>query len=662
MDIAAPIKVGSLNAIASTIEARSSTYLTYRPDDDWFQFSTVQGQTYVVETFNVAGAIHPLRPLYMDVYDSNGTKIASDGNFYYGASGSGNAHSGLQFEATLGGTYFVNLYINDDGGSGPYQLRILPSFDQLEASWDSNSEPNNWPTHAFRLPLGRGNALATNIEERSATYHTYRPDVDWYRLDAIASQSYVVETFNVAKAINSREYALQLSVYDSNGSKIADGTVGSGNTSTSVEFKATLGGNYTIRVLPYSDYAASGPYRIRVLPSYDQPQASWDIGMEPNNFATISFPIDVGPCDRSATITERNSAFMTSRADIDWYVFRVERGKQYSFETSGYGTQFGANGVEIQLFDKEFSLIDESRGGEVTKLTFNANYDGVYYAAVWPDNWNGFVSGEYKVRVYEPLQEGCNGAPPDRAVVSGNVSSGTNPDTGEVTVVVPRSGSNVTISALIPCSASPQNVMLVAGTSTAPMSLVSGSMYRGTITLQGNQGTAQIHVRYMCNGSVQVRNLGEVQFVDPSGRILDAKTGNPIEGATVHLYRIPNALPDRNGQPNSGTCRTIETRGGSDWSNVTTATLVSSQVISPVLDALRDTQQISPTINPQRTGSDGRYAWDVVEGCWYISVAALGYQSRVSPLVGVPPAVTDLDIRLTLGQSGRSVYLPIIRR
>jgi hypothetical protein len=47
----------------------------------------------------------------------------------------------------------------------------------------------------------------------------------------------------------------------------------------------------------------------------------------------------------------------------------------------------------------------------------------------------------------------------------------------------------------------------------------------------------------------------------------------------------------------------------------------------------------------------------VVEGCWYVAVQAKGYKTRISPLVGVPPAVTDLDLKLT---PGADVYLPLI--
>ena len=77
-------------------------------------------------------------------------------------------------------------------------------------------------------------------------------------------------------------------------------------------------------------------------------------------------------------------------------------------------------------------------------------------------------------------------------------------------------------------------------------------------------------------------------------------------------------------------------------------------------DSLNDIQQINPQANPQRTGSEGRYAWDVVEGCWFVVVEAAGYATVVSPLVGVPPAVTDLNLQMK--KALNAVYLPLMRR
>ena len=42
----------------------------------------------------------------------------------------------------------------------------------------------------------------------------------------------------------------------------------------------------------------------------------------------------------------------------------------------------------------------------------------------------------------------------------------------------------------------------------------------------------------------------------------------------------------------------------------------------------------------------GYYGWDVAPGCWYLRVSAPGYEAMTSPVVGVPTAVTDLDLAL----------------
>ena len=44
-------------------------------------------------------------------------------------------------------------------------------------------------------------------------------------------------------------------------------------------------------------------------------------------------------------------------------------------------------------------------------------------------------------------------------------------------------------------------------------------------------------------------------------------------------------------------------------------------------------------------------------------LTAAGYADKVSPIVGVPPAVTDLDLKLTpLTDPLRSIFLPVISR
>jgi len=101
-------------------------------------------------------------------------------------------------------------------------------------------------------------------------------------------------------------------------------------------------------------------------------------------------------------------------------------------------------------------------------------------------------------------------------------------------------------------------------------------------------------------------------LVDPSGVIFDADTGTPIAGATVTLKRL----------------------------NPVQSTYVE---MSPTLHA----GMFEPEVNPQTTGSDGRYAWNVVAGEYLIEVEVAGCSPATSEAVTVPPPVTDLDVGLT---------------
>ncbi|HSD85707.1 MAG TPA: hypothetical protein VLG46_17725, partial [Anaerolineae bacterium] len=146
--------------------------------------------------------------------------------------------------------------------------------------------------------------------------------------------------------------------------------------------------------------------------------------------------------------------------------------------------------------------------------------------------------------------------------------------------------------------------------------------------------------------------IGTPQLYDPSGIIRDAATLQPIAGATVTLLRISALLPDT--RTTTRDCRTIDTRPGGMWSGTASGGIFEQPGFAPA--------QISPDVNPQITGSDGRYGWNVATGCWYVVVTAPGYASKTSALVGVPPAVTDLDLTLDVLNLPNKVYLPLVLR
>jgi len=131
--------------------------------------------------------------------------------------------------------------------------------------------------------------------------------------------------------------------------------------------------------------------------------------------------------------------------------------------------------------------------------------------------------------------------------------------------------------------------------------------YTTTFYPRSGHATVTYSVHYPASDS-QV-NFGI--YVDPAGYIYDAATLERITGASVWLQR-----PDDQG----------------GWEDVPTGQI-------PAI--------MQPDINPQITGADGQYQWDVLEGTYRVHVEALGYYPADSIVVNIPPPVTDLHVGLT---------------
>ncbi|HEY4722607.1 MAG TPA: hypothetical protein VII92_12210, partial [Anaerolineae bacterium] len=152
---------------------------------------------------------------------------------------------------------------------------------------------------------------------------------------------------------------------------------------------------------------------------------------------------------------------------------------------------------------------------------------------------------------------------------------------------------------------------------------------------------------------------GTPNLYDPSGFVTDAQTGLPISGATVTLYRAPSLLPDARSETRG--CRTVNTRPGGvggSWAGLPAANTSLGVFEYPLFAPA----QIDPAVNPQLTDDAGHFGWNVVTGCWYVVVSAPGHTSKVSPLVGVPPEVTDLNMALESVNLLNKVYLPLVRK
>jgi hypothetical protein len=251
---------------------------------------------------------------------------------------------------------------------------------------------------------------------------------------------------------------------------------------------------------------------------------------------------------------------------------------------------------------------------------------------------------------------------------TGSVTS--DPKSGAITVrMISGTRSAVTITHQATCPAgTPTSVTLKLSPDGVPtdypMAQVdSTANYTATIP-QDQVAAGDLTVQVACPDSTNDIAIGRIVLYDPSGDITDAVTGAPVAGARVTLYTLPDWEPKTSATDDrANTCHTIDTRPGDTWDGLPPARALDENLGIPALPA---SGRIDPALNPQVTGADGRYGWDVAGGCWYIEVRAEGYTPQISPVVGVPPEVTDLDLALTPTgpgtQSGRTLYLPMIQR
>ena len=382
------------------------------------------------------------------------------------------------------------------------------------------------------------------------------------------------------------------------------------------------------------------------------------------------------------------SLYAVSMADKTRGRIAGDYGLILSLDTSTRGTIAGAvrseqgqplAGIAVHAYRNDGEWVEEGTG--------TTDAQGAYALTLPPGQYRLYFTapgGAYRSEYYDnqatfgaatildvrsgEVVSGTNavlGPPPPPAIsVSGPVATAIDQASGLVSVAAPRAGSgSVTFARAVTCSggATPANVLLDISGKTFAMS-GSGGLYAVTVNVPGDLpaggGAFELRVRYTCGVEQLAPVVGQLMLYDPSGTIRDEK-GEPVAGAVVSLHRIRSALPDLTDQQRD--CRTVDTRPGGptgDWSGVPPADGSAGALVNPAL--AEDAALIAPDVNPQITGADGRFGWDVATGCWYVTVAAQGYKPQNSPLVGVPPAVTDLNLDLTLEPD--YLYLPALKK
>ncbi len=340
------ITPGYTNALTSEIEVRDSDYATYQPDADWYRFEAVSGRTYAIELFNVAGSLggsgafcdgYTRYGLSLRIYNLQGSVVAGECQTYDLDVSAGNIHHYTEMTAATSGTYYIQVKPNDGTASGSYSLRVLPKYGEPDVDWDAGSfEPNNSIWNSYSLSVGAEHAVSSQIEARGSNFSTYYAEQDWYRFEAVASQSYVIELFDVATALGSSGTSCDgytrsgtgILVYRPAGTYLAgtcrvDGPTGVG-VHHRVEFTAEQAGSYHIKVRPNGANVA-GNYRLRVCadvcrelptptPTTPAPSPTATSTAVPPGFRVVSVNPAEGAGNQTTRITIQGSGFATSPA------------------------------------------------------------------------------------------------------------------------------------------------------------------------------------------------------------------------------------------------------------------------------------------------------------------------------------------------------------
>ena len=117
--------------------------------------------------------------------------------------------------------------------------------------------------------------------------------------------------------------------------------------------------------------------------------------------------------------------------------------------------------------------------------------------------------------------------------------------------------------------------------------------------------------------------------------VVNAFTQEPIESATVSLYRIKDWYPDLEGFRSEvliRDCRTKHSVQFTDFEGSSFALKEWGTFISTISTQLSDAP-MWPNTNPQLTNSAGEFGWQLSEGCWFVVVHATGYHSATSVLI-----------------------------
>jgi hypothetical protein len=394
-ELATPIAPGLANALSRTIFDNTSL-VSGNDDVDYYRFDAQAGQTFVIQTFNVSGQRRG-PGTRLRLLNSTGTELGN------GGFGTGTTDKQIVFSFTSPGIYFLEVTRADfTSWTGAYSLRVLPRFDQSGAAWDEANgfEPNDVPELATPIAPGLANALSRTIFDNTSLV-SGNDDVDYYRFDAQAGQTFVIQTFNVSG--QRRGPGTRLRLLNSTGTELGNGGFGTGTTDKQIVFSFTSPGIYFLEVTRADFTSWTGAYSLRVLPRFDQSGAAWDEAndSEPNDTPELANLLGLGADKAVTRQIQGNSNIVSGDTDVDYYRFEVQAGQRIVIQTFNVQVTSGNVGAALTLFNSTGTKVADSvagRGNVHREIAVTLPNSGTYFALVTRQDFSSWT-GTYSLRL-----------------------------------------------------------------------------------------------------------------------------------------------------------------------------------------------------------------------------------------------------------------------
>ena len=377
--IASSLTLSNTNAAPTNAAEDDLMAQTFcKPQDvDWMRFEATAGETYTLGVKNLGEKADTQLDIFESCEDAASVLPPS--------------LDGLEYQITAAKSGFLYVKAShvrpDEFGYGTrYRIDVEAVGSEVGCTADAHEDDDT---------IEQAKPFALNVQK---TYNSCpAADPDWVKFDAVAGETYSIETFNLAADADTK-----ICLYDSAGDELICNDDGGADKASRIIWPTVISGSYFVKMTNLDTEIAGDPSQFDLTIRTDDCRVD---AYEPDSLISSARLVQV-----DSLPTEHN---ICSANDEDWIWFRSKALDSYVIETSNTGIE--ADTI-IELYDAEGTLLDSNddfQRGVASRLTFEATEDASYFARVRLYNPSNFGTGtEYSLQ----LRSG-EGADPDPPIV-----------------------------------------------------------------------------------------------------------------------------------------------------------------------------------------------------------------------------------------------------